>query len=133
MYILPGTKINSLDGNCSMWEVPVQARYNFKNSSKKVWFTTLGLSSYFMKKENYEYTYSYTSTGQTYDKYRTYNNASKHFFSVVTLSGGVINPINKSFSIRIEPYFKIPVKGVGVGSISLQSAGLQVGLTKTLF
>jgi hypothetical protein len=133
MYILPGTKINSLDGNCSMWEVPIQARYDFKNSGKKVWFTTLGLSSYFMKKENYEYTYSYISTGQTYDKYRTYNNASKHFFSVITLSGGVINPINKSFSVRIEPYFKIPVKGVGVGSISLQSAGLQVGVSKTLF
>jgi len=133
MYILPGTKINSLDGNCSMWEVPIQARYNFKNFGRKVWFTTLGLSSYFMKKENYEYTYSYISTGQTYDKYRTYNNASKHFFSVVTLSGGVTTPIYKSFNIRIEPYFKIPVRGVGVGSISLQSAGLQVGLTKTLF
>jgi hypothetical protein len=95
MYILPGTKINSLDGNCSMWEIPLQARYNFKYSKHKAWFSTLGLSSYFMKKEDYDYTYSYISTGQTYDKYRSYNNASKHFFSVITLSVGFTNPITK--------------------------------------
>jgi hypothetical protein len=133
MYILPGTKINSLDGNCSMWEMPLQARYNFKYSKKKEWFSTLGLSSYFMKKENYDYTYSYISTGQTYDKYRSYNNASKHFFSVITLSAGFTNPINNTIDLRVEPYLKIPVKGVGVGSISLQSAGIQIGVTKSIF
>jgi hypothetical protein len=133
MYILPGTKINSLDGNCSMWEIPLQAHYNFKSSKNKVWFSTLGLSSYFMKKENYDYTYSYIATGQTYDKYRSYNNASKHFFSVITLSAGFTNPINKTLDLRVEPYIKIPVKGVGVGSISLQSAGIQIGVTKSIF
>jgi hypothetical protein len=133
MYILPGTKINSLDGNCSMWEIPLQARYNFNSTKNKIWFSTLGLSSYFMKKENYEYTYSFTSTGQTYDKYRSYNNASKHFFSVITFSTGVTKPLNKTIDLRIEPYLKIPVKGVGVGSLSLQSAGVQVGITKTIF
>jgi hypothetical protein len=133
MYILPGTKINSLDGNCSMWEIPLQARYNFKYSKTKAWFSTLGLSSYFMKKENYDYTYSYISTGQTYDKYRSYNNASKHFFSVITLSAGFTNPISKTIDLRVEPYLKIPVKGVGVGSISLQSAGIQIGISKSIF
>jgi hypothetical protein len=133
MYILPGTKINSLDGNCSMWEIPLQARYNFKYSKTKAWFSTLGLSSYFMKKENYDYTYSYISTGQTYDKYRSYNNASKHFFSVITISAGFTNPISKTIDLRVEPYLKIPVKGVGVGSISLQSAGIQIGISKSIF
>jgi hypothetical protein len=52
---------------------------------------------------------------------------------VITFSTGVTKPLNKTIDLRIEPYLKIPVKGVGVGSLSLQSAGVQVGITKTIF
>ena len=38
----------------------------------------------------------------------------------------------KSLNIRIEPFLKIPIQGMGVGKLPVTSAGLQIGITGRL-
>ena len=53
-------------------------------------------------------------------------NENKHYFSVVTLSGGYQYKLNNRFSFIAEPYVKIPLSGIGLGKIKLNSTGILV-------
>jgi hypothetical protein len=83
----------------------------------------MGISSFIMKKESYDYQYK-TPAGQTWNYLKEISNENKHFFSVLTLSGGYQYKINNRISLIAEPYIKLPLKGIGYGAIKLNSAGL---------
>lgn len=131
IYAPANTKLRSADGDCYMIEVPVAIRYDFRTTERRNWFAALGLSSYIMKKESYEYTYD-APTG-AYDYYKTYRNATTNLFSVAYLGVGLQQSIGKTTSIRLEPYLKMPLKGLGVLSLPFSSAGFTVGVTKRIF
>ena len=133
IYIPANSKITTVNGNCTMWEVPLSVRYNFKSSASSTWFATGGVSSYIMKGENYNYVYYYPATGQSREWNNSYNNSSSHLISVVQISSGYTHQLGKIGDLRIEPYVKLPLRGVGIGSMPLQSAGIHVGITKRLF
>ena len=78
-----------------------------------------------MKKETYNYQYK-TPSGQTYNYVTTINNENKHYFSVLSLSGGYQYKLNDRIAFVAEPYVKIPLAGIGEGKIKLNSAGLLV-------
>jgi hypothetical protein len=107
-----------------VYEIPVSVSYNFGNSKKQNWFVSTGLSSYLMKSESYDYFYKYTYTGPTLNKKWTIEDENKHYFSVLTLSGGYQRSLSKHLSILVEPYIKLPFSGVGYGKVKLNSAGL---------
>jgi hypothetical protein len=44
------------------------------------------------------------------------------------LGAGYGLSINKNFSFSAEPYMKIPLYGVGEGSVKITSAGIMLGL-----
>lgn len=118
----------SVDGVCKMFEVPVNLRYNFGNDQKVQWFTTAGLSSYFMTNETYGYAYKVNNyTG--YKSY-TYTKPSQVWFSVVNLSVGFDRKIGRVGNMRLEPYVKIPLTGMGTGSLPILSTGLNIVLTR---
>ena len=52
--------------------------------------------------------------------------------AVANLSIGYQNSISKNLNIRVEPFLKIPLQGMGVGSLPVTSAGLQLGITSRL-
>lgn len=133
IYMPVNSKITTVNGNCTMWEVPLSVRYNLKSSASRTWFATAGISSYIMKGENYKYVYYYSATGQSREWNGSYNNASSHLISVAQVSGGYTHQLGKIGELRIEPYVKLPLRGVGIGSMPLQSAGIHVGITKRLF
>jgi hypothetical protein len=121
-----GTSYPYLDkvvANCKVYEIPLNVYYNFKQYKNQNWFVGAGLSSYLMKKEDYEYQYKYP-TGQMHSYYKNYSNQYKHYFSVLTLSGGWQYNINKRISFITEPYIKIPFAGVGAGKVKLNSTGV---------
>ena len=125
-------QINDVTGNCSMFEVPLNLRYNFSSRSQKAnFFAIAGLSSYFMKHENYDYTL--VTTGQPYPYYKSYSSSSAAWLSVVNISAGYSHSIGKIATFRVEPYVKIPLTGVGIGSMPITSLGINVGITKKLF
>lgn len=118
--------IETVDGFCKMWDIPVMATYHFTGNENGNAFISVGSSSYFMKNENYNYLYHYNN--QLYTRSSNYNSTDQHIFALLHLSAGVERPIGKSFAAIIEPYAKIPLGGVGFGSILLSSYGLNFSL-----
>jgi hypothetical protein len=115
--------LQTVNANCKVYEVPFLITYNVKSIKKHNWFVSAGLSSYFMKRESYEYFYKYPS-GQSDTKYYTVTNKNQYYFSVLDFSGGYRYNVNKRFSLIAEPYIKLPMSGIGIGKIKLNSAGL---------
>lgn len=131
-YDLPGGNPNyayleNVKANCTVYEIPLRADYHFTKIKNHSWFISTGLSSYLMKKENYDYYYK-TMSGEVYDKNWAINNRNKHFFSVLSFSGGYEYFFNKQFSFSAEPYINLPLKGVGEGKVKLNSGGILLTL-----
>ncbi|HMK26134.1 MAG TPA: hypothetical protein VK483_08900 [Chitinophagaceae bacterium] len=118
--------LEKVEADCRVYEIPLSLSYNFGHSSKQNWFASAGISSYLMKKETYDYYYKYTPGGPTYQKELTVQNENNHYFSVLTFSGGYQRNIGRSFSVMVEPYFKLPLSGVGFGKVKLNSGGVLV-------
>ena len=120
-YII--NNLQKIDADCFVYEIPVTIVYSFAITKKHNWFISGGVSSYLMKKETYKYYYK-NSWGQPQYYSRTYKNKNSHLFSVINISGGYQHHFTDRFSIMTEPYIKIPVKGIGVGKVKLNSAGV---------
>jgi len=129
LYMPSNARIDDLSGNCKMIEVPVAAKYNFSTRKQSSWFGVVGLSSYFMLQENYTYNYYYGATGPVPHK-KEYKDGSTHIFSNLSISGGYTHRLGNFADVRIEPYLKLPISGMGIGSLPFFSTGLQVGVTK---
>ncbi|MEP7256181.1 MAG: hypothetical protein ABI666_10435 [Ferruginibacter sp.] len=131
----PGTTYPYLDGidaDCRVYEIPVSLSYNFGIRKNHNWFGNVGLSSYLMKTEDYDYNYKvpYYGQGYTYYTYKAaIKNENKHYFAVLTLSAGYQYNFNKRISMQAEPYIKLPLAGVGDGKIKLKSAGVLFTVT----
>jgi hypothetical protein len=115
--------LQKINANCKVYEIPVSVTYNFGYAKKHNWLVAAGLSSYLMKKENYDYYYIDTS-GQQQVSNSEIDNKNKNIFSVLTISGGYQYHISKQFSIMAEPYIELPFDGIGFGKIKLNSSGL---------
>lgn len=115
--------LTGIDANCKVYEIPVSLYYNFGAAKKHNWFGGMSISSLLMKRETYDYLYK-NPAGQTYNYVKTINNENKHYFSVLTLSGGYQYNLSNHFSFLAEPYLKLPLTGIGAGKIKLNSTGL---------
>jgi len=129
LYMPQNAWIEDLSGNCKMIEVPIAAKYNFSTRKQSSWFGVVGLSSYFMLQENYTYNYYYGTTGPVPHK-KEYKDGSTHIFSNLSIAGGYTHRLGNFAEVRVEPYLKLPLSGMGIGSLPFFSTGLQVGVTK---
>jgi hypothetical protein len=116
--------LEKVDADCKVYEIPLSLSYHFGHSSKQNLFVSAGMSSYLMKKETYNYYYKYNTAGPTIEKKLTIQNKNKHYFSVLTLSGGFQKNIGRSIAVMVEPYYKLPLGGVGFGKVKLSSGGV---------
>ncbi|RFM29040.1 outer membrane beta-barrel protein [Deminuibacter soli] len=122
--------IINVDGYCNMIEVPVNVHYYFSVHEKSSWYAAAGLTSYFMNKEKYTSLYKRYNNEYTADWQR--KNASKNIFSIMQLGAGYEHAAGVLGTLRVEPYLKVSLKGVGIGSLPLTSMGLNIGITKSL-
>lgn len=118
--------ITSIAANCLVYDVPINLNYVFKNNTKATWLVSAGLSSYFMKKEVYDYDYLYY--GQPKKITYQVNNENNHLLSVVNIGLAYRKNFSKHFSYQIMPFGKIPLQGVGRGKVNLYTIGLGVSL-----
>ena len=132
-YLPYNIRVTSGEGTCRMIEVPVTARYTINPTARNAWFVAAGTSSYFMKKEDYDYYYLNTNTGEKWSRNRVYENSSQDYFAVAELSGGLSKSLGKYADLRIQPYIKIPLKKVGYNELPLTSAGVHFVFTRKLF
>jgi len=118
------------NGNCNMWEIPLTVKYDFNTKKNHNWFVTTGFSSYIMHKEYYNY--KYEKDGVVSEKGYDYYHSSQNWFSVLNVGGGINIKTSNKYFLQVQPYYKIPVSGVGQGSLSLSSAGINLSITRRL-
>jgi hypothetical protein len=119
-------KLDLVDGYCQMWELPLMGRYTFNSRISTRLFVGAGISSYLMNKEYYTYDYKRMNVPTTAEW--TNPNKSQFWFSVLDLSAGIEKPLGHHLVGQLEPYAKLPLKGLGAGKIMLSSFGLNVTL-----
>jgi hypothetical protein len=125
-----GVTITAVHGRSRLYEWPVNMKYAII-SGKHGLFTTAGLSSYFMRSENYDYEYRQNNQPGGHN-YLSYTQKTKNWFSVVNLSIGYTHKLGGNGNIRVEPYLKLPISKIGVGNMPIMSTGLNIGFTKPL-
>ncbi|AEV96734.1 hypothetical protein A4D02_29285 [Niastella koreensis] len=118
----PNRNLSKVEGNCAMWEFPVNVRYDFSFNNKRRWFASTGLSTYLMDKEDYDVYYRWN--GSTYPMPLSNNTNSTYLFSILNLSVGMERSLGKRFSLQAEPYLKIPLKDLGLGNMRMNSYGI---------
>lgn len=117
--------LQKVEADCKVYEIPLLFTYNFAKKGNGNWFAGTGISSYLMKRETYNYFYKNTAGVNTSRKYTLFDK-NHHYFSVLTLSVGYQRSLSKSLFVAAEPYFKVPLSGIGYGKINLNSAGLML-------
>ncbi len=114
-------KLDKVSGNCTMWEVPVNIRYDLALTRKGFWFASAGLSTYLMQQEDYDY--YYWQNGNYLNRHRGYPSDEKSIMGVLNFSAGFEKNFTPHVSLQIEPYMRIPLKGVGFGNMQMNSFG----------
>lgn len=123
-------EILTVNGYCNMFEIPLNVKYDFSSRKKHTWFAAAGLSSYLMNKEYYNY--DYIKDGMEHNGSRGYKHTTQDWFSVLNLSAGYELRTGNKTNIRIEPYYKTTLTGVGTGSLSISSVGINAGIIRKI-
>jgi hypothetical protein len=120
-----------INGVCNMWEFPVNVRYNLSTGESSRWFATAGLSAYHMSSEKYNCWGSWYGTPW----HENWDTASfPHAWSVnLNISVGYEQRLGKIGRLRLEPYVRVPMSGIGTGKLSIMSAGLNIGITRRIW
>ena len=126
LYLPDHSKLLNVSGYCNMIEIPLNIRYNIATNNNYNLFALAGLSSYLVQREEYDYQYS--RYNNIYSSNKSYSKSSNELFNVINLGAGFEKRVGKLTALRIEPYVKLPVKGMGVGDMRLSSAGILVGV-----
>jgi hypothetical protein len=117
----------NLKGKSNVVEIPLKLRVDIFNTRDNKFFATAGFSSYLLTNENNNY-HAMVNGTEEYMK-KSYKKNSAYSAAGINITGGLEHRIIKQNFIRIEPYFQIPLKGIGVGSMPVTSAGIHIGIT----
>jgi hypothetical protein len=124
---MPGMKLESVQGNITIIEFPLLLKYNLVRGSQWNLFSTAGISSYSLAGETNNYQLLVNGTRQ--NMVSNYENGSRYFAAAVDLGLGYELRTSERLRLRLEPYLKIPLRGIGVGTVPVQSMGAHMGLT----
>ncbi len=125
-----GMTINSLQGQSSLIEIPIKGKYDIINKRNSDFFITGGVSSYIMTKEENMYDADFNGNQEKFKG--VYDKMNYKIPADINISVGYEHTISRYLDFRVEPFLKIPVQGIGVGSLPVTSAGLQVGIIRRL-
>lgn len=125
---------DGVDGRCVMLDIPLNLRYDFvlrprsEGRQPDRWFVSGGVTTYVILNE--EYTYNYAWPDDPAIKYRNWrvDATSRYGFSQLNLSAGYERSFSRRLSWQIEPFIKVPLKGVGFYKIDLLSTGAFLSL-----
>ncbi|MBX9734351.1 MAG: hypothetical protein K2X37_09840 [Chitinophagaceae bacterium] len=129
-YVKPGSYLSTLqlttiNANCLVYEVPLSLRFIVTEKQKSMFYVSGGLSTYFMKQEAYNYNYIRNGTNYAYEKEYQGN---QHLFSITSFSIGYARKLNNRILLFAEPYWQMPLKGIGEGKVNVFSSGIWTGI-----
>ncbi len=117
-----------LNADCFVIDVPVNLNFQVLNKKKYAVSVNTGLSSYFMLKEKYVY----TNTNQDGVQERSaleINNQNQHIFGIANFSLSFDRKVSENVSIGVQPFFKVPLTGIGYYDYNLRSRGVAVSIS----
>lgn len=116
-----GHRVARADGDCRILDIPLNVNYIFKPDRKFSFYTSVGFSTYIMNEEDYVF---HVDSGYGSASYSTnVRGKNNELFSIVNVSVGAQKKITDRWSIQLEPFVKVPVKGIGEGDLSLNTLG----------
>lgn len=122
-----GMEMIEVNGKLSQFEIPYKLKYDFILKEKSNFFIAGGGSTNLYIKETNEY---HTMLNGVQERVKArYNDIRCAPVCLVHLSGGYEQLLGNQSRIRLEPYIKIPVRNVGMGSVSVLSIGLNVSIS----
>ncbi len=129
-YDNQGILPESTFADCMILDIPVNLTYNFLHFEGSRLYATAGFSSYIMLAEDYRFSYArdYPNLMQSWLE-RSGNN---HLMSNAGFSIGYELDVMPNWSIRAEPYVKIPIREVGWSNVRLFSIGSLISLNYNL-
>jgi hypothetical protein len=119
-------QLTSLEGDCDMWDIPLNVRYNIIVKPGIKWFVNAGTSSYIMR--NQAYTYYFIVNNYPAQKDWKTGSQQNEWFKIINFSAGFEKALNKSWSLQTEPFVKLPVRGLGFGKMDISSYGIMLGV-----
>lgn len=124
--------LEKVNGESKLTSIPVTVKYNFLPNKKGNFYVAAGTNAVVVSHlENYDYTVS--KNGNTDDRSRNYKSvtAPKYFSSINTAAGYQTN-FSAWCNFKIEPYYQIPIKNLGVGKLPVSNFGVNFGIVKDL-
>jgi hypothetical protein len=110
-----------VNGQCKVLDIPLNLKWYALSGAKSRFFISGGLSSYMMLTEDYEYVYK--ESGKYYSRNYGYKHENNHLFKVANFSLGYERALGKQWAMQVEPFVKLPLAGVGEGSLKLSTLG----------
>lgn len=122
---MPSVKLQNVEASCLVYDIPLSVRYDFGTKKSFTYYGMAGVSSYLMKREDYDYYYTkYGSPAKGSYSYR----GNKHFMSNINLAAGIERKVSEKFALQLEPSISIPITGVGDGKVKLYSTSILFGV-----
>jgi hypothetical protein len=115
-----------LRANCRITEIPLDLRYDVRRRPSYAIFTSLGVNSLLMRNERYSY--NWQVNGHTFSKSAEVVKGANHFVSMLNVAIGFEKPLGQRWSAQVEPFWQVPLGGVGAGQVRLTSAGAAFSL-----
>ncbi|GGH11126.1 PorT family protein [Sphingobacterium alkalisoli] len=126
---------SDVDASCDVIDIPLLVNFNVANLKKTKVTLSAGLSSYFMLRENYRFSYdeqpSYSSS-TLYNNYEV-RGENKHIMGVADVAISFDRQINDKVNIGIRPFVKLPLTGIGYGRTRLESKGVAIAVGLNIF
>ena len=115
---------------CQILDIPISLKFNFLDNERSRFFATAGFSSYIMLNE--DYSFFYEEENDYLIQNMNIRNGSRHILNNTGFSIGYEIDLHTNWSLRAEPYIKIPIGEVGWGNVELYSIGSFISLNVNL-
>jgi hypothetical protein len=129
-YYTNGVVPESIDGSCSVLEIPVMVQYTLANVGRSRFLVGAGASSYVMLNESYRYYFNQPNPGAK-DRWDS-KDQSRFLFNMINFTIGYERQIAPGLRLGIEPYLKIPIEEIGWSNLKLFSTGASFTLRYNL-
>lgn len=118
--------LNSVDAVCKVIDIPVNFRRYLETKKDHRFFTSAGLSSYLMLREDYQY--DYNGNHPAWPTEWSLKNKNQHYLGILNFSVGYEKPLTDRLALGLEPFFKLPLTGIGAGEVKFLSFGANLAI-----
>ena len=115
-------------GKAAITNIPFFVRYNFPEKDNNNFFVSAGTNATIVHKE--KYSFNLIRDGVSANVNRTfYSRPPNKVFTDIIISGGFEKKLMEKGRLRIEPWYSMPVNGLGMGQVKATNLGLNVGFS----